>query len=312
MAYKDYYSILGVDKKASQDDVNSAYRKLARKFHPDISKEANAEQRFKEIGAAYEVLRDPEKRELYDRYGEQWKAVSEGRAPPPGAGPEQVRVDFQSHGFDPGQFGDLGSVFEQFFGQQRGSGGSWRHWSAHAGGIDVEARLDLGVEEAFRGGERSITLHDPDTARAKNYNVRIPAGVRQGQRIRMAGQGHPSHAGGPHGDLYLVVALHPTDRFELRGSEVHTVLPVSPWEAALGATVKLPTLEGAVNVKVPAGSSSGREIRLPGKGYPDARGQRGDLFAEIRVRVPSKLSDQERQLFEQLAKISNFRARPET
>jgi curved DNA-binding protein len=312
VAYKDYYSVLGVTKDASQDEINSAYRKLARKFHPDISKQSNAEERFKEVGTAYDVLRDEEKRKLYDLYGEQWKAVSEGRAPPPGA--ERARVDFQEQGFDPQEWGDLGSLFEQFFGgrgRTHPGGTQGQAWGGQTAGIDVEAKLDLSVEEAFRGGQRNLSLQDPSTGETRHYNVTIPAGVRSGQRIRLAGQGRAGAAEGKKGDLYLVVTIVSSNRFELDGSDVRTTLDLSPWDAALGCKAKVPILDGDVKVTIPAGSSSGREIRLSGKGYPKSDGSRGDLYAEIRIRVPAELNDEERRLFEQLRETSRFQARTE-
>jgi curved DNA-binding protein len=310
VAYRDYYAVLGVARAATQDEVNAAYRQLARKYHPDISKEADAEARFKELGNAYDVLRDPDKRKLYDRYGEQWKAVSEGHGPPPGA--EQAREDFRTEGFDPSEFGDLGSIFEQFFGGSAGAGRSGRSaWSAAAQGVDIEARLALNVEEAYRGGERSISLTDPDSGEPRRYNVQIPAGVRSGQRVRLAGQGHSRHQDGVRGDLFLAVDVVSNARFDLQGSDIHTVLALTPWEAALGCKVKLETLDGSVNVKVPAGSSSLRDIRLTGKGYPKGDGARGDMYATLSIRVPSELTDEERKLFEQLAETSRFQARVE-
>lgn len=311
MAYKDYYSVLGVAKDASQDEINAAYRKLARKYHPDISKESDAEERFKEVGSAYEVLRDEEKRKLYDLYGEQWKAISEGRAAAPGA--ERARVDFQEQGFDPSEWGDLGSIFEQFFGGERrgGSAGArYQGWGSPDLGADVEARLQLSVEEAFPGGQRSLSLKDPASGETRRYNVTIPPGVRSGQRIRLSGQG-ASGTGGKKGDLYLVVSVVSSERFELDGANVHTTLDLTPWEAALGCKVKLPILDGDVTVTIPQGSSSGREIRLAGKGYPKSDGTRGDLYAQIRIRVPTQLDEEERRLLERLKEISRFQARPE-
>jgi curved DNA-binding protein len=307
VAYKDYYAVLGVSQGASDEEVNAAYRKLARKFHPDISKLPDAEARFKELGEAYDVLRDAEKRKLYDQYGEHWKAVSEGRASP--AGGDRARVDFRTDGFNPDDLGDLGSIFEQFFGGgPEGRGGRSGYPRSRSQGIDTEAVLELSVEEAFAGGERSLSLQDPNTGEAKRYSVKIPAGVRPGQRIRLAGQGRS--AGGQTGDLFLVIAVVDSDRFELRDTDVHTKLDIAPWEAALGCTVKMPVLGGHVKVKVPAGSSSGREIRLSGKGYPRADGTRGDFYAEIRIRVPTELSEDERTLWSRLAEVSSFRPRP--
>lgn len=312
VAYKDYYSVLGVSRSASADDIQQAYRKLARKYHPDVSKEKDAEQRFKELGEAYEVLKDEQKRKLYDQYGEAWKAVSEGRAPPSGGG-GRTPVDFEgfrSSDFDPEEFGDLGSLFEAFFGGGRARAGRQRRaWAA--GGADREATLELGVLEAFAGGERSLQLTDPETGEQKRYRVNIPAGVRSGQRIRLAGEGGRGFGGGPAGDLYLLVQLRGDEQFRLRGDHVHTTLPVTPWEAALGTTAAVRTLEGPVRVKVPAGSSSGRKIRLRGKGYVKADGSRGDLYAELRIDVPTELTPEEKELLERWAKVSRFDPRQE-
>jgi curved DNA-binding protein len=308
VAYKNYYEVLGVPRTASEDEIKRAYRKLARKYQPDVSREAGAEQQFKDVNEANEVLKDAKKRELYDRYGEAWKAVAEGHAPPPDPGQRQrVREDFGAQGFDSGEFSDIGSVFESFFGGPyragRGAGGGTGM------GLDQEAALDLDLEDAFRGGERSLSLVDPESGEQRQYNVRIPAGVRAGQRIRLGGQGGRSARGS--GDLYLQVRLRPSERFRLEGDDVYTTLAVAPWEAALGASVTLHTLEGTVRVKVPPGSSSGRKIRLKGKGYPTAGGTRSDLYAEVRIEVPSTLSAEERTLLERWAEISSFRARPE-
>jgi curved DNA-binding protein len=314
VAYKDYYSVLGISRSASASDIQQAYRKLARKYHPDVSKEKDAEQRFKELGEAYEVLKDEQKRKLYDQYGEQWKAASEGRAPPSSAGRPNVDFEgFRGADFDPGEFDDVGSLFEAFFGgggfQGGGRAGARRRWSA--GGGDREATLELTVEEAFHGGERTLTMLDSDSGEQKRYTMRIPAGVRAGQRIRLAGEGHAGAGGAPPGDLYLRVVLRPSERFRLEGDDAHTTLPVTPWEAGLGATVSLGTLDGEVRVKVPAGSSTGRKIRLRGKGYGKSDGQRGDLYAEIRIEMPPTLSDEERQLLERWAQVSKFSPRAE-
>ncbi len=322
MAYKDYYSILGVDRSASQDEIQRVYKKLARKYHPDISKEPNAEERFKEIGQAYEVLRDEKKRALYDQYGEHWKAVSEGRTPPPGA--EQARVDFRDLGIDPEQFRDIGSVFEELFGGGLGGFGGFggfggapgrrrggpraRQWSAP--GMDQEVEIALDLHEAFRGGERELALVDPASGEQKRLKVRIPPGIHDGQRVRLGGQGGPGMGGGQPGDLYLKARLEPDPDFRLEGDDLYTSVPLAPWEAALGATVTVRTLEGAGRVKVPPGSSTGRRIRVRGQGFPKRRGGRGDLYAEIRIEVPEELTADERELMEKLAATSRFRPRP--
>jgi curved DNA-binding protein len=314
LAYKDYYEVLGVPRSASEDDIKQAYRKLARKYHPDVSKEKDADQRFKDVNEAHDVLKDEKKRSLYDQYGEAWKAAAEGRHPNPSA--ERAREDFGAQGFDfdPSDFQgqDMGSVFEAFFGgrRARGARGGGRYADAWPDvGADREATIELSVEDAFRGGERSMTLVDPSSGQQRSYNVRIPAGVRSGQRIRLAGQG--GRGGDGAGDLYLRVQLAPSATFRLEGDDVHTPLPVTPWEAALGATVTLRTLDGSVRVKVPPGSSSGRKIRLKGKGYPNADKTSGNLYAELRVEVPPELSPEERELLERWAAISKFNPRPE-
>lgn len=307
MAYKDYYAVLGVSRTASEDEIKQAYRKLARKYHPDVSKEPNATERFKDINEAHEVLKDEKTRKLYDQYGEAWKAVAEGRAPARDA--QRAPADFREAGFDATEFGDLGSLFEQFFGGRARGGRRGQSYGFGDIGVDQEALIELTVEDAFKGGERTLTLHDPETGQERQYTVRIPAGVRPGQRIRLAGQGSRGASGS--GDLYLRVQLVPTEEFRLEGTDVHTILPVAPWEAALGASATVRTLDGAVRVKVPPGSSSGRKIRLKGKGFPGADGTRGDLYCEIRVVIPSELSAEERKLLERWGEISRFSPRPE-
>ena len=316
MEYKDYYATLGVGKNATQDEIQRAYRKLARKYHPDVNKVPGAEEKFKEVGEAYEVLKNPDKRTKYDRYGAAWKAAQQGGGTPP-PGYEDVWVDMgrSSEGFG---FSGFSAFFEQLFGSGRRGGADthgsdagpydWqREWVTHGG--DQEARLALSLEEAAQGGQREITLTEPITRQSKTYVVNVPKGIRPGQRIRLAGQGGKGAGGGSPGDLYLHVELLPHPMFRLDGQDLHTILTVTPWEAALGAEVPLPTLGGAVHVKVPPGSSSGRKIRLRGKGFPDTKGGHGDLYADIRIVVPERLSAQERKLFEELARVSSFQAR---
>ena len=318
MSYKDYYLVLGVKRDATADDIKRAYRKLARKFHPDVSKEADAEARFKEVNEAYEVLGDDSKRKLYDQYGESWKAVSEGHAPHPGA--EDIRHEFRGEGIDPGQFQDLGSLFEELFGGAadgafggprpggpRGGRARWREWPM--AGPDFESTLELGLEEAYAGGERDITLSSPSSGATRSYKVKIPAGVRDGQRIRLTGQGGQGSGGAAAGDLYLRIQLRPHAHYRFEGKDLITPLPLAPWEAALGASVGVRTLDGSVRIKVPPGSSSGKRIRLKGKGYPVGRGRRSNLYAELQVVVPEALDARERELFEQLASASDFRPR---
>lgn len=314
MDYKDYYATLGVGKKASADEIQKAYRKLARKYHPDINKSAKAEVRFKEINEAYEVLKDADKRARYDQFGSAWKQAERTGAPPPGF--EEIFSRFGVGG--PGGFGggrpvefDLGGDggFSSFFEALFGSGGF------HATGArprpqtaDQEARIALSLEDAVAGGKKEITLADPATGQQRRLRVNLPAGLRPGQKIRLAGQG-VRLPGGQRGDLYLTVETLPHPNLRVEGSDLHARLPVAPWEAALGGNARVSTLEGEVTVRVPPGSSSGRKIRLRGKGLPAGSGARGDLFAEIRVVVPETLTDGERELYEELARASDFRPR---
>jgi curved DNA-binding protein len=322
LEYKDYYATLGVKKDASQDDIQKAYRKLARKFHPDVNKAPEAEVKFKEIGEAYEVLKDADKRQKYDQYGSAWKRAQQTGAPPPGW--EGIHFDFGDLGGMGGMGGQGGfgggefsSFFEMLFGGGRrgargagvGFGGQGFGQDFRGAGNDTEATISLSLEEAVRGGKREITLTDPSTGQRKTLSVKIPEGVRAGQRIRLGGQGQPGMGGGPAGDLYLKIEIEPDPRFRVEGSDLHTAVPVAPWEAALGGDAEVQTLDGNVRVKIPPGSSSGRKIRLRGRGLPQSSGEKGDLLAEIRIVVPEKLSERERELFEQLAEASGFRAR---
>jgi curved DNA-binding protein len=292
--YKDYYEVLGVPRDAGPDDIRRAYRKLARRYHPDLNQENDAEQRFKEVGEAYEVLSDPEKRERYDSLGSRWRSGEAGAADfedlfgQQGFGGGEARVEFGDGAFS--------EFFERLFGD--------RATAASTGplrGRDHEAVLELSLEEALAGGRRRLTLED-----GRSFEVNIPAEVREGQRIRIAGQGASGRDGGPPGDLYLRVRLRPHSRFRREGADLYLDLPVSPWEAALGATVPIQTLTDTAQVRVPPGSSSGRRLRLRGGGLPKRSGGRGDLYAAIQIAVPKRLSDEERQLFQKLATDSEF------
>jgi curved DNA-binding protein len=297
VSYKDYYAVLGVGREATPDEIQRAYRKLARTYHPDVSKEPDAETRFKEVQEAHEVLKDPDKRRLYDKYGPQWKAISEGRAQPRPSSSE-VNVDFGPFGYG-SNVNDLRSIFEQVF---SGARPPPRRGARPRTGArnDQETVLELPLVDAYRGGSREIQFTDTSTGERRKLVVQVPAGIREGQRIRLAGQG----AAGS--DLYLVVKLLADDRFRLKGDDVYTTLRVSPSEAVLGGSAPLSTLDGRVKVRIPPGSSTGRQIRLRDRGYPSRGGRRGDLYAEIHVMVPETPSDQERALYEQLAAISRF------
>lgn len=279
----DFYAALGVSRDATTEDIQRAYRTLARRYHPDVNSDPAAEDRFKEISEAYEVLSDPGTRARYDRFGPDFRQIPEDVADRAGAGARSVH------------FGDdVGIDFEDLFGGLFGGG--------RMPGADQEAELVLSVEEAYRGGNRHVSISGRG---GREYDVTIPRGVTDGQRIRLPGQGGRGR-GGPTGDLYLRVRIAPHSRYRLDGRDIHIVLPLTPWEAALGASVPVTTPGGEVKVRVPPGTSSGRRLRLRGEGMPNPRGTPGDLYAEARIRVPPKPSRRERELFEELAAVSNF------
>jgi curved DNA-binding protein len=317
--FKDYYETLGVSRDADEKEIQRAYRKLARKYHPDLNQDEGAEDRFKEISEAYEVLKDADKRKKYDQFGSAWKQVqSTGSAPPGWEG-----FDFGPGGVRFEGVGDTGfsSFFEMLFGgggpgggfhfEGFGPTGGGRTRGLRQRGADREATLHLSLGDAAAGGERTLTLTDPETARRNTVKVRIPPGVLPGRRIRLRGKGGQGIGGGPPGDLYLRLEVTPDEHFTLEGHDLHTRLAVTPWEAALGGEATVRTLDGTVRVKIPAGASSGQKIRLRGRGFPRSGGEHGDLYAEIQIVVPRKLSERERELFERLAEASSFDPRGE-
>jgi curved DNA-binding protein len=298
VASEDYYEALGVPQDASAEDIRRAYRALARQYHPDINKQPGAEDRFKEISEAYEVLRDPEKRARYDRFG------ARGRPGPGGAGDGAFGgfdgdEDFGGVSFDVGD-GDFSNLFDQLFSRRGGRRGSpFEGFSMR--GSDLEVVLELGLTEAAAGGRRWLSID------GRSVEVDIPRGVRDGQLIRIPGQGATGTGGGPPGDLILRIRLRPHPDFRVEGGDLYTDLPVAPWEAALGAEVPVPTLDGTARVKVPAGSSCGRRLRLRGQGLPgNAQAPPGDLYAVVTIQVPKRLTKRERELFHQLADDSKF------
>ena len=345
MADRDYYAVLGVGRGASQEDIQRAYRTLARQYHPDVNKDPGAEERFKEVSEAYDVLSDPETRRRYDAFGPDFRQVPEGMDPEiwrraragatagagarsgtgrssgwSGAPDEEVWIGapgfgaggFGAGGFGAAGFGDgidledlLGGMYRGRTGP-RGAAGGRRGWGQVAG-ADQEAELQLTVEDAYHGGRRSLTLSGPNGPRTLEVN--IPAGVTDGQRIRLAGQGGQGSGGAPDGDLYLVVRLAPDPRYRVEGRDLYVDLPLSPWDAALGTSVAIDTPGGEAKVKVPAGTSSGRRLRLRHRGLPTPRGNAGDLYAEARIVVPQRLTEAERKLFAELAAASTFDAR---
>jgi curved DNA-binding protein len=313
---RDFYEVLGVPRGATAEEIQRAYRKLARTYHPDVNKEAGAEDRFKEVSEAYDVLSDPDTRRRYDDYGPSFRQVPEGVDPETWryaqqqggrrrAGPAQGQGPggFTWNTAGDGDFGDidLEDLLGGFFGRGARAGAGRRGPSR---GGDIEAEIRLTVEEAFSGVRRRITLGGPNGERS--IEVTIPAGVIDGQRIRLSGQGSPGEGGGPAGDLYLVVRLATDPRYRLEGRDIYVDLPVTPSEAVLGAKVPVEGPGGEAKVSVPAGSSSGRRLRLKGQGMPNPKGASGDLFAEVKIMVPKRASKKEKELFEELARVSNF------
>jgi curved DNA-binding protein len=308
MEYKDYYAILGVGRKATQDEIKRAYRKLARKYHPDVSKEADAEQKFKDLGEAYEVLKDPEKRVAYDQLGSNWNS-QQGFRPPPDWG-----AGFEFHGA-PGGSGrqsDFSDFFESLFGQARSQGGRSRGF--HLQGEDHHAKILVDLEDSYHGVSRSISLQMPEVtpdghveSRSRTLKVRIPKGVRQGQQIRLSGQGAKGTGGGKAGDLYLEIEFNPHRFYRVEGADVYIELPVAPWEAALGATVNVPTPSGAIDLKIPPDSRAGKKLRLKGRGIPSKTP--GDLFVVLQIALPPANDDKSRELYERMREEIRFNPR---
>ncbi len=306
MEYKDYYKTLGVSKDASATEIQRAYRKLARQFHPDVNKDPGAEGRFKDIGEAYEVLKDQEKRGRYDQYGAAWQRVQTGGAPPPG----WERFDFSfGGGRGPGGASGFSSFFDMLFGgagpQDFPGGGRPGSRTPPRRGRNHEMALPLSLEDLAEGGPRAIEFLDRSTGRTRRLEVNVPQGVLPGQSIRLGGQGGKG-LGAPDGDLLLKVEALPHPIFRRRGRDLHCDVPVAPWTAALGGKVRIPTLAGHAETQLPPGSSTGRKMRLRGRGLPDPKGPDGDLLVEVQVVVPRVLTAEEQALFEQLREISDF------
>ncbi len=306
MQFKDYYEVMGVARGATQDEIKRSYRKLARKFHPDVSKETNAEDRFKELQEAYEVLKDPEKRAAYDQLGANWRQGQDFRPPPDwGKGFEFTAGQGarSGGGGTAGQRPDFSDFFSELFGAHSPFSGAGTHGGFEASGRrgqqrgfaaagqDHVARVEIDLEDAYGGGTRTLELRKPEitpdghvTTRPRTLRVSIPAGVVEGQQIRLTGQGNPGIGGGPAGDLYLEVNFRPHPLFKLEGRDVTAELPVAPWEAALGETVSVPTLGGSVEMKLPAGARAGQRLRLRGRGLPGSTP--GDQYVTLAIVLP--------------------------
>lgn len=304
MEYKDYYKILGADRTADDKAIKQAYRRLARKFHPDVNKAKGATERFKEINEANEVLSDPEKRKRYDSLGPDWQRYAQAGASPF----EGFRVHFGGRGADLGDLGDFSDFFKSIFGDLGVRGSDvfadlgeelrGRRGFRQAGGEDTEAPVEVTLEEAYHGTTRTVSVN------GRHLEVKIPAGVDTGSRVRVAGRGVSGRARAGHGDLYLTVTVRPHPFFERKGNDLYLELPLTIPEAALGTEVRVPTLKGMVSMKIPPETSTGKTFRLPGYGMPHLKGDgAGDQYVRIKVVVPSGLSARERQLFEELARL---------
>jgi curved DNA-binding protein len=309
MEYNDYYKTLGVEKEVTQDKIKRAYRKLARKFHPDVSKEPDAEEKFKQLGEAYEVLKDPEKRAAYDQLGADWKAGQEFRPPPDW----DAGFEFSGGGFTGGNDSAYSDFFETLFGrgfqqaQQQQAG-------FHARGEDHHAKVVIDIEDAYHGATRSITLRAPEVdpqghvvTRERTLNVRIPKGVKQGQQIRLAGQGSPGRGKGGAGDLYLEVDFRSHAHYRVEGRDVYLDLPVAPWEAALGAKIKVPVPDGIVDLKIPAGATAGKRLRLKGRGIPGK--PPGDFYVVIQIALPGAKDEQAKAFYRKMEQELAFNPR---
>jgi curved DNA-binding protein len=309
--FRDYYETLGVPKTATADEIRSAFRKLARKYHPDVAKDKKtAEEKFKQINEAYEVLSDPEKRKKYDQLGADWNQPGGGQSPP-GWGPAPGRGGQQWRGGDGGvefEFGGTGfsDFFETFFGGGRGRAGFGGFNERPVGaerGSDVEADIMVTLEEALHGSTRTVSLRRGGSNKVETYQVKIPRGVHEGQRIRLAGQGEAGENGGKSGDLFLRVRLAKHPDFSVEGSDLVHEAKIAPSEAVLGTELKIATLDGDVRLKIPAGTQGGQRFRLRGRGLSSSAGARGDLYVDIQIDIPRKISEREREIWAELARL---------
>ncbi len=312
MEFKDYYQMLGVERNATADTIKKAYRKLARKYHPDVSKEANADKRMQEINEAYAALQDPEKRAAYDQVGRGYQPGQDFKPPPDW----DAGFEFSGAGPSAGDGADYSDFFSQIFGRMGGAAGRPRGGNFQARGQDHHAKVMLDVEDAFAGATRQIGLRVPkvdDNGRVqletRTLNVKIPKGVHAGQMIRLAGQGAPGMGGAPAGDLMLEVQFNPHARFRVEGRDLHLRLPVAPWEAALGAVVPVATPDANLEVRIPAGAQSGRQMRVRGKGLPAA--SPGDLYLDLQVVLPPAETPEARAAYETMARDLAFDPRAE-
>jgi curved DNA-binding protein len=308
MKYKDYYETLGLERSASQEDVKRSYRKLARKYHPDVSKHTDAEDRFKELGEAYHVLKDPEKRAAYDRLGSEWRNGQDFQPPPNW----DEGFEFRGAGNEAAEQADFHDLFEKMFGGARGAHPRQRPFDVR--GEDHHAKVLIDLEDSYRGAQRSISLqmpvideHGHVSLETRTLNVSIPKGIRAGQHLRLSGQGAAGAMPGTAGDLYLEIAFREHPPFRVDGRDVSLELPVAPWEAGLGAQVTVPTPDGSVEMTVPADCAGGRRLRLKGKGIPG--NPPGDLYVILNIVLPPADSDTAKAAYDAMRQAFNFNPR---
>ncbi len=311
MEYKDYYQILELEREASQSDIKRAYRKLARKYHPDVSKASDAEEKFKELGEAYEVLKDPEKREAYNQLGKDWKAGQDGFKPP---SDWQNDFEFGDGSYTQGSAADYSSFFEDLFG---GAHGTHQPQGFKTKGENIRARVMIDLEDSLNGATRSFTLQMPEVGsqgqvvnKQKTLNVKIPKGIKEGQSIRLAKQGSPGMGGAPAGDLLLEVAFNEHKLYRVEGKDIYLNLPVTPWELALGAKIEVPTPTGKVGMSIPENSQQGRKLRLKGRGLPGKESKdAGNFYVVLQVSVPPSTDPKAKALYEQMQKELDYNPR---
>jgi curved DNA-binding protein len=310
MDYKDYYKIIGVERDAKQSDIKRAYRKLARKYHPDVSKEQDAEAKFKELGEAYEVLKDPEKRAAYDQLGSNWRAGEDFHPPP------NWDAGFEfSGGYADYADSATSDFFESLFGRSSGaSSGYQRYANSRARGEDHHAKILIDISDSYKGVVRDIVLKTPEldeygklVNKQRTLNVKIPKGVKQGQKIRLAGQGSKGMGGGPSGDLYLEIEFNAHPVFSVEGRDIYIRLPLAPWEAALGTSVTLPTPISKLELKIPPGSSGGNKLRLKGQGIPGK--SPGDILVVLEISVPAANSEPEKEIYRKMQQTFKYNPR---
>jgi curved DNA-binding protein len=314
MQFKDYYEVLGIDRKASQDDIKHAYRRMARKFHPDVSKEPQAEEKFKNVQEAYEVLKDPEKRAAYDQLGSNWKQGQEFR-PPPDWGRSTHFGTGHTEGFSEENLGGFSDFFANLFGQARSRSRGEDFAGFKQRGHDQHAKINITLEEAYHGATKMLQMQIPEIDASgqiqqslRTIKVMIPPGAIQGQQLRLAKQGGSGLGGADAGDLYLEIEIQPHPVFSLKGHDVYLTLPVTPWEAALGADIKIPTLGGRVGLKVSPGSQTGQQLRLKGRGLP-SKTKIGDQYAILQIYTPPAHNEEQRKLYENMAQVIPYNPR---